>query len=1024
MGFKAINDTILPEAFKPSALKKGEDREELFNRWRDDLLSAYELYSSSADPESMKLVCQTLKRLYNEGALVKNNRRTVKELQEKYIQLTMLMAREELLAEDGLCLLEDPLIKLHDLFPEALEIVLALIYVLIRQRKWFKAFHAAKYALRKQPFERNLIYFYLHSLFNLGLFDVFERERERYSDLVKYVPRRVWDPEEEFKIPIVMLTLEKPTWNALLKVLTELISKSKIWTCIVNLKVTESSESFSLDASGYNTPSQSCEMMETAEEENSQPTQKKRAASAQARKNLKKQKVVLKKNGAQFGFDLESFLKKYNLASPELPFHIQLIQDKLQVPQVELEGEIVRDLEDKFLLEVITVVLANVPESAWVLSEFIDFVQVLLEKNCQEMFVDDKMFCAIVRIFKEKRIVANKEKLEYLAYKRKLKEAIQYLKPSETDVPTKEMDSDTALEFILNQMDAFNLQTLIDDFLPAHYPSTITINSETRIAFLVLLSKKLILEKESQIKFLFHLYNGFIKLLELDESIYELAVMLQKNEILTYDLALVMALKCPSATYQWEILRALYRLGRIKNSANTTIEALSVFNEKRGMDLRTAQAITRYLEDCWQSIDCNLDEVALLKAIEIVLESITIRGSDQLVLQTNLGKMKRYFRTECHDIFNFTQNQVPPLLPVRSSKELELRKRVLKIRIEVCEDAFSNRKRNLEWLKTFRKDLMYMLVTTAHNNGEFAEYWEKITLVHFEIAYQLLSLDPFAIRGRENKVRRNLKKYAMMALLGPNRDYNRMTEALFMMLHSLVEIRCVATFQRKALAYLVKIFMKAKDLSHKSKLLCAIAMLQSENTMSLDTKNIGKEALMSWLHIELGDLHNADYELIYFACLFLDRLGCLPEDMLRSCLGIDIEHSVLSFIGPQFNLHKGKDELFPFLLKPKGLTFCGVHVPAILPGFTNFCVQELTKELIDGEEEAETLILVLNRLRVLEAQLPHPTELIIRCTRNLHQMAENEPALIDLVLKEARNNKHIPQVSAYVETLKVLKKNK
>ena len=1018
--FKAINDSLLPEAFKPTTLKKSEDKDEVFGRWRDELVSAYEAYQESNDSESMPLVVKTLKILFDEGALTRNNRRTVRELQEKYSQLAMIMSHEKLLPEDLLHYLEDPLIKLHELYPDVPEIVLALVNVLVRQRKWLQAYHAAKYELNKQPFERNLIYFYLHSLFNMGLFSDLEREQAKYVKFVKYVPLRVPDPEEQFKSVEIILVLEKPTWNALLKSISDLITRHKsgpLWTTVISKIEFKMTESLSMEASGYNTPSQSMENIVTdAEEENSQQTlNKKRAASAQARKNLKKAKVVPKKYLGQYGFDLEAFLKKYSLFQPEIQTQLVLLQDRLQVPLIEMDSEFADQLEGKYLLDVVTLILRSIPESAWILHEFANFVQALLEKDAQDLITDQGMLSTICKIFKERRIEAGMEKLINLAIRRQV--------PSENQSDAMDVDSlvdikaddpNVTLEKLMENMNAFNIQLLVDTFISGANDA-ISIDSNSKIAFLILLSKKLVLEKETQLKLLSQLFKGFVGRLELDESVYELALMLQKNEILTEELALLMAMKCPSGTYQWEILRALYKLGRVKNITDPP-PALVPFTSMSSLDLRTAKAVVSYLEECWKSLDCSLDEVALLQAIEVVLEKVNVRGNDQMVLEANLGKMKRYFRVESRDVFDYTRNCVPPLLQVRSGEVLELRRSVIRIRIEVCEDAFSNRKRNIEWLKSFRKDLKYMLVSCDLGSEEFAEYWGKLKDIHYEIAHQLLSLDPFGIRGKENQARRNLKKYVMMSLLG-HKDYDRMAEALFLMLHSLAQIEDIV-FRRRALGYMTKIFMKAKCLSSKSKLLCGIAMVQSEHAM------IGQEALLSWLNSQLEDLDGADYEFLYLASYFLGLLNCLPEKMLMERFGLDIETSVLNFIGPQFNVHKGKEELFPFFLKPKGLTFCGVHVPAMLPGFTNFCVQELTKELIDGEEEVEALLVVLNRLRVLEAQLPNPTELIVRCTQKLLEMALIDSSLIDSVLKEANNNKTIPEVSKMVEQLKVLKKRK
>lgn len=1015
--FKAINDTLLPEAFKPNLSKKGEDRDELFQRWREELVNAYELYSSAESSDSMHAVIQTLRKLYEDGVLGKNNRRTVKEVQEKYAQLTMIMVHEDFTPEASLDLLEDPLIKLCDLFPENIVILLALTKIYTLQRMWLRAYYAAKFGLRKQPFERNLIRMHLHALFNLGAFDEFEAEQKRYKSLVNYEPQRVLDPEEHFQLPDLVLTAEKPTWNALLKSFADVISsKHLVWCSTITKVELKVSESFSLDASGYNTPSQSGDAIAAAEveEENSQPTAKKRAASAQARKNLKKQKVTVKKNVAQFGFDFEGFLKKYNFYTPQVATAVVALQDRLQVPQIELGSDVIQSVEGRFLVEAVHIVLSRIPHAAWILTEFIDLVQALLEKNAQDFIASNEMLIAISKTFHERKIEANRDKLKVVVLKRELNEALNYFSSEIQSNQSRDqsMEFDSALMDLLDRLTPFNIQTQAEGFLE-NYVSQLLPSNDSLIAFLVVLSKKLVMEKDIQTRLVSFLMKGFVQMLELDESIYELALMLQKSDVLSCDVALCMALSCPVGDYQFEILRALFHLNRVKEASHFP---LAVFSEKVEVRLPVAQCLTSYFEVCWMSVDCNLDEVALLKGIEVVLENVSIRSTDQQVLQANLGRMKRYFRTECRNIFNYALNRVPPLLAIRETEELLVRKRLLQIRVEVCEDAFSNRKRNVEWLKGFRKDLMYMLACIPIGGSEFAEYWEKLTLVHFEFAYQLLCLDPSAIRGKENKIRRNLKKFVMMSLVG-NCDYNRVTEALFMMLHSLANIYTDVEFRRSAAAYLLKILRKAKDLSSKSRLLCILAM--TINMQSVP----GQELLSAWMNEQLQELNAADYELLYLGCFFLDRLGVLDERILCERLGIEIEHSVLSVIGPQFNLHKGREDIFPFYSKPKGLTFCGLHVPAILPGFSNFCVQELTKELIDGEEDVEMLLLVLNRLRNLEAQLPNPTELITRCSLKLFLSALKDGLLIDQVLKEVSNNKGIPEVAAIVEKLKSLKKS-
>ena len=1120
--FKAINDSLLPGEFKPkNRLLESQTLDKTIETWNVTLTEIYKIYKdiNTSDTDATGLtfttIMNSLNTLRKDGILGKTDLRAMREVQEKYIQMSLILAYDDDLPLASIGLLEPILYELLKLLEQrrlkaslsasffeedrvisaSFEVLLAWVYILITQKKWRRAWFLSNYGLGKfDPTHEQLIKWHLLAVFNCCEVEEYEKQYAKYKPFISgdFNPKLVIETEEPLSVEPLILSVPFRTWNSLLASLVDHIITlrddkrlpvtwgSKIMGIEFSSSEPQSQPSqpqapslkshLSAVAFTFNGGSHAENHINTAEDseiESSQTTaNRKRKASTIAKKNLKRHRKSLpnanKSASTPFGIELVDYFKKYNFINSEVELLVQKYFNMLQVPILPIESIDIDNLfihgEQVFLIDFVKWVIANVPPRAQKLNEFFGLVKIIFDSDLQFLIFHEcpLLVGELAKSFYELNIRENMDKLIELLKKPEYLTLQSYPMPIEdpeasyhkvkSSIGRSEADKKVySFDYVLANLDPLKLEIYLSSFLC----SMDGISQNELIAFLIVLAERQYIEnlpvQVSALKRLFALLVE--KFLDLDESIYELALRVQSSAI---DEGLVKTMirkmEKPSA-YQWELIRSLFKLNKITTDNNNSIEPLNTVSpgDSIPLDKEIGKYIINYLEDRWQCLECNIDEPAILDAIELLVEFIKPLPIEQMLIQANLGILKKFLKTLSKDMLVIQKKALLNLYKIENhSEDLQLVKRALILRVEMCEDSFSNRKRNIDWLKSFQRDIK--LLIAIGGNSSFGDLFEKLGLLNWEIANQLLlHTEPMLLRSKINQIRRSLKKTWLMLYQTDRNHSGLLIHVLFLLLHSVVQITnrnivgfeeedVTETLKNQALARMVQLVEDSTD--SKSFLLIGWVLLEHDKY-----KKLASIYFLKCLKLEIAKGPNdANLDLLYLLVyfiktfflveLFQKRLEHLYRQLEQQQLSQDQTTESLMEMGSEdlvnrlleilardtFNLHLSAEHHFPFFQKPKAQTFSSLSVPLIIPGILNYFIDKVTSEFLSLDNDVEELILVLNRLRNLESQLVFPTKHIIDCCGKLELLVTEENK--GMIIREMTYNKQIPQVQTILTRIK------
>src|SRR5437762_14107063 len=111
-GFRAINDSLLPGEFKPkNRLLETQTLGKTIEDWSVTLSEIYRIYKSinpvdiDVSGPTFTTILNSLNTLRKDGILDKNELRAMREVQEKYIQMSLILAYDDDVPLDSIGLL-------------------------------------------------------------------------------------------------------------------------------------------------------------------------------------------------------------------------------------------------------------------------------------------------------------------------------------------------------------------------------------------------------------------------------------------------------------------------------------------------------------------------------------------------------------------------------------------------------------------------------------------------------------------------------------------------------------------------------------------------------------------------------------------------------------------------------------------------------------------------------------------------------------------------------------------------------
>ena len=124
-GFRAINDSLLPGEFKPkNRLLEAQTLGKTIENWNVTLSEIYKIYKA-INPADIEITASTFTTILNslstlrkDGILDRTDLRAMREVQEKYIQMSLILAYDDDVPLDSIGLLEPTLYELLKLLEQ------------------------------------------------------------------------------------------------------------------------------------------------------------------------------------------------------------------------------------------------------------------------------------------------------------------------------------------------------------------------------------------------------------------------------------------------------------------------------------------------------------------------------------------------------------------------------------------------------------------------------------------------------------------------------------------------------------------------------------------------------------------------------------------------------------------------------------------------------------------------------------------------------------------------------------------